>query len=348
MSDITEVSGREPSFGLVPRVALSFRLGTIEDIPWMDGLQKRHSKQLGYFPTKQFAGYVEMGGVLVATDEVGKRLGYCISRDRYLKRDELGVVYQMCVEPEARRSLVAAALLQEVFARSAFGCRLYCCWCAQDLPANRFWESMGFVPIAFRGGGEKKKGMRGTPRVHIFWQKRIVSGDATTPWWFPAKTDGGAMRGDRIVLPIPPGLRWEDEMPVMVEEERGQGSGGGGQGETKRKRKPKVDAKAAAGVQVPTKRMPARFGPPGAVMPVADVRPIDEAKPVEVSTLPLKRERTTSKCDPKLIAAARELRDRYLHEVNSGRHQIQSQGKYEVAKRLSPSTPTIATGLLAA
>jgi len=163
-----------------PMAKLEFRLATMEDIPWMDGLQKRHSRELGYFPTKQFEGYIQMGGALIATDAGNRRLGYCISRDRYLKRDELGVVYQMCIEPEARRSLVAAALLKEVFARSAYGCKLYCCWCAQDLPANRFWEAMGFVPVAFRGGGEKK-GKKGSPRVHIFWQKRIVQGDVTTP-----------------------------------------------------------------------------------------------------------------------------------------------------------------------
>ena len=51
--------------------------------------------------------------------------------------------------------------------------------------------------------------------MHIFWQKRIREGDTTTPWWFPAKTDAGAMREDRLVLPIPPGKQWSDEMPVL-------------------------------------------------------------------------------------------------------------------------------------
>ena len=53
-------------------------------------------------------------------------------------------------------------------------------------------------------------------RVHIFWQRRIRAGDTTTPWWFPAKTDGGAMREDRIVLPIPPSVHWSDEMPMIL------------------------------------------------------------------------------------------------------------------------------------
>jgi hypothetical protein len=58
--------------------------------------------------------------------------------------------------------------------------------------------------------GEKKS------RVHIFWQKRIRAGDTETPWWFPSQTTGGSIREDRLVLPIPPGVRWWDEMPVRV------------------------------------------------------------------------------------------------------------------------------------
>src|SRR5688572_12519811 len=94
--------------------AIHVRVATMNDLPFLDGLQKLHYRQLGYFPTKQFEGYIEMGAVLVAEKSVtadyaddadlGKenvnlsaqsaqsavptRLGYCISRDRYLKRDE--------------------------------------------------------------------------------------------------------------------------------------------------------------------------------------------------------------------------------------------------------------------
>src|SRR5688500_20389757 len=59
------------------------------------------------------------------------------------------------------------------------------------------------------------RGQRQKKRVHIFWQRRIREGDTTTPWWFPAKTDSGAMREDRLVFPIPPGLSWRGEMPVL-------------------------------------------------------------------------------------------------------------------------------------
>ena len=126
-------------------------------------------------------------------------LGYCIAQDQYFKRDDVGIIYQMSVLPGKQRGLIGASLLKAQFERSAYGCKLYCCWCAQDIAANHFWESLGFVALAFRAGSEKKS------RTHIFWQKRIRQGDTTTPWWFPSKTAGGSIREDRIVLPIPPG-----------------------------------------------------------------------------------------------------------------------------------------------
>ena len=142
-------------------------------------------------------------------------LGYVIADDRYFKRDDVGIIYQMNVVPEHQRSLIAATLLKAQFERSAYGCKLYCCWCAQDMEANWFWEAMGFVPLAFRAGSAKKS------RMHIFWQKRIRAGDATTPWWFPS-ADDGRERSGRIgwCLPIPPGTHWSDAKPLILPPEQ--------------------------------------------------------------------------------------------------------------------------------
>src|SRR5439155_19994927 len=86
----------------------------------------------------------------------------------------------------------------------------FCCWCAQDIESNYLWESLGFVPLAFRTGSRDNR------RVHIFWQRRIREGDCETPYWFPAQTTSGSIREDRLVFPIPPGKRWNDQMPVIV------------------------------------------------------------------------------------------------------------------------------------
>src|SRR6185369_17460665 len=106
----------------------------------------------------------------------GDRLGYAIGNDQYFKRDDVGIIYQMNVVPDRQRGLIGATLLKAMFDRAAYGCRLFCCWCAQDIQANRFWEAMGFVALAFRTGS-RTRGKDGAPRVHIFWQRRIRAGD---------------------------------------------------------------------------------------------------------------------------------------------------------------------------
>src|SRR5687767_11673040 len=206
----------------LPRTPIHIRPATIEDIPFIDSLQKVHRKQVGFMPKGQLEGKIADGHVLVAEDrrsEFGVRCsgkddpnaerrnpsaepaGYIISVDRYHKHDNVGIIYQLNVAPARQRGFIGMALLKAVFDRAAYGCRLFCCWCAQDIQANRFWEAMGFVPLAFRTGGA---GSAKKSRVHIFWQKRIRAGDTRTPWWIPCETGGGAIRENRIVLPIPP------------------------------------------------------------------------------------------------------------------------------------------------
>src|SRR5206468_12534264 len=63
-------------------------------------------------------------------------VGYCIGNDKYLKREELGVIFQLNVAPGKQRHLVGASLVQAMFDRAAYGCKLFCCWCAQDMDAK--------------------------------------------------------------------------------------------------------------------------------------------------------------------------------------------------------------------
>jgi len=48
----------------------------------------------------------------------------------------------------------------------------------------------------------------------------------------------------------------------------------------------------------------------------------------------LKSPRAKAKNDPTHVAAARELRDRYLDEVNAGRCEIHGGGKYTVGRAI--------------
>ncbi len=342
-----------------PRVPISIRPGTIDDIPFMDGLQKLHSKQVGWMPTKQFEGKIKAGHVLVAEERVeggewkveegnarplpppstlhplpSLPLGYLIAHDQYFKRDDVGIIYQMNVAPGHQRGLIGASLLKAQFERSAYGCRLYCCWCAQDIAANRFWEAMGFVPLAYRAGSEKKA------RVHIFWQKRIGAHDVTTPWWFPAQTSGGSIREDRIVLPIPPGTHWSEAKPLILPVEHGltilpEHSTGGALQKRSSGETPKPRKQQAPATPKPVALSGALFFAPPAPAPGAmKEKPVREKKP-------------KAKNDPRLVAAARELRDRWLEQVNGGTFAMESEGVYEVSRLLPDRAAAARSGALA-
>jgi len=368
MSDIIVPSKQIEPLPL-PSVDVAIRPAVMGDLPFIDRLQKLHAKQVGWMPMKQLEGKIAAGQVIVAEEVGGGQwavggkdkdklslsavttsasslptahcppptpVGYCIASDQYFKRDEVGIIYQMNVVPGRQRGLIGATLLKAQFERSAYGCKLYCCWCAQDIEANRFWEAMGFVPLAFRAGSEKKS------RVHIFWQKRIVQGDTATPWWFPSKTAGGSIREDRIVLPIPQGSHWSDAKPMILP--------GAGEGAALPGPKPAETLKAA-------EKRSQRAAKPNAAKPKAATQdeapppirrnglmfdipqpgePLPEAKPAGEKTP--KREKAESQktkrvCDPRLVSAARELRDRWLERVNAS--PLEAQGKYEVARPIA-------------
>ena len=40
---------------------LSIRPGTLADVPFLDSLQKLHTKQVGWMPTAQFEGKIKLG-----------------------------------------------------------------------------------------------------------------------------------------------------------------------------------------------------------------------------------------------------------------------------------------------
>jgi Acetyltransferase (GNAT) family len=311
-----------PPGAIVPvsRVPITVRAATIGDYPFIDRLQDMHSKALGFMPKAQLEGKIARGEVLVAEDDGtgGARLpiGYCISSDRYFKHDDVGIIYQMNLSPGVQRKLVGATLLRAVFERAPYGCRLFCCWCAQDLNANHFWESLGFVPLAFRAGAGGN-GRRPQARVHIFWQRRIREGDTTTPYWFPAKTDGGHMREDRIVLPIPPGVHWKDPMPILLPE---------AQKALPDKSSGKMPKPHKTPTLMPPTRRRVQFG----------AAPITPAPEPVAKTKPAKPKREKVKADPVLVAKARELRDRWLEKVNEDPSILLSEGKYAVTRQLTP------------
>lgn len=165
--------------------------------------------------------------------------------------------------------------------------------------------------------------------MHIFWQRRINADDAPTPYWYPCQTNGGAIREDRLVFPIPPGTHWRDIRPADVH------------------------ALRTAAADAPARALPVADAEPktarGAVKPVVGAMIKQSATaagglrfPAPEGPAVAKGSRTratkppnTVRIDPKLIMAARELRDRYLERVNEASFLPGSAGrsaKYEIAR----------------
>ena len=324
----------------VPRTSINVRTAVTADIPFIDQLQKMHGHMVGWFPTKQIEANIAGEHIVIAEDQHQTPLGYCIARDQYMKRDDVGVVYQLNVLPLKQRSLIGASLVKAVFDRAAYGCKLFCCWCAQDIQANYFWESIGFIPLAFRTGSRSKQ------RIHIFWQRRVRDNDDVTPYWFPSQTSNGAVAEDRIVLPIPPGTHWRDAKPVLLPGIPAPAPDlpktlPGGALVKPRPEQPRVTrAQAAAIARSKSKHLGGVPVGKAAVMVRGGVKYIEraDAPAIEEATPKPKREsKPRQKNDPKYIAAARELRDRYLEEVNTGRLLPAAHGKYDVSRQLEAS-----------
>lgn len=254
MSDLipfSSMTSNAISNAIVPRVdGLSIRPAHQDDFAWIDALQKSESNKIAFLPEKAIRNRIKQGNLLVAEQAPGRQapgrnvaegldhvpVGYCMAVDRYMHQDHVGQFIQLNIAPGSRRSLVGAALVQATFEKSAYGVKLFGLWCRQDLKANDFWASLGFVPIAFRTAGQstldqlkrqaKKAGRDGTEGdlfggVHIYWQRPIRGADYAKlregnfrGWWIPFETRGGLMGKSRVVLPIPPEVDWRDLRPI--------------------------------------------------------------------------------------------------------------------------------------
>ncbi|MEM1445095.1 MAG: hypothetical protein AAGF84_03510 [Planctomycetota bacterium] len=217
--------------GVEPRVPMSVRPARQDDFAWIDAMQKAESSRLGFLPEAAIRKRIEQGNLLIAeqADSELPGVGYCIAVDRYMSQDHVGQFIQLNVAPGSRRSLVGAALVQATFAKAAYGVKLFGLWCRQDLKANEFWQSLGFVALAFRTAGhsklqeiERKTGDT-SGGVHIYWQRPIRAEDFARlregnfrGWWFPFETRGGLMGESRVVLPIPPEVSWREVRPVVL------------------------------------------------------------------------------------------------------------------------------------
>src|SRR5258708_4203784 len=98
-----------------PRIPITIREAMMDDLPFIDSLQKRHNKMVGFMHEKTLRGKIELGHVVIAEEPSplpspgvpgeGERVGYCIGNDKYFKHENVGVIYQLNVVPGKQRNL---------------------------------------------------------------------------------------------------------------------------------------------------------------------------------------------------------------------------------------------------
>jgi hypothetical protein len=179
-------------------------------------------------------------------------------------------------------------------------------------------------------------------RIHIFWQKRIREGDTgpgATPWWFPSQTTGGAIRENRLVIPIPPGTHWRDAKPLILpgmddangtEDSRAENDEGTERARSSRRRKRVVIGMKQKSINTGG----LRFQSP-------EEQADQDARLKRAASKATRKRRRPTKTtnDPKHVAAARDLRDRFLEAVQRDPSLLLEHGKYDVRRALPETAP---------
>lgn len=170
--------------------------------------------------------------------------------------------------------------------------------------------------------------------MHIFWQRRIDADDETTPYWYPFQTNSGAIRQDRLVFPIPRGVHWKDVRAVVAPTVGEAVNSSPGVAQPKQLQSPKSRTPKAPPVAThPNVAPPGKVGIfVGGKIKYTDRPGYVPEKPA-TKPRPAKAEKPPApKFDPKFLAAARELRDRWLEQVNTGSYVLEAHGKYDVSR----------------
>jgi hypothetical protein len=143
--------------------------------------------------------------------ENGQPAAYLLAKARYKGRDDVGIIYQACVQYDAQRRTIGTALVEHHLNRFPETTKLVGLWCAQDLDANLFWRAMNFRPIAYRAGSRAKQ------RLHIYWQRQLDTINKPA-FWYPESTHGGPMKETRQVLPLNANEDWTAPKQLLLPE----------------------------------------------------------------------------------------------------------------------------------
>jgi N-acetylglutamate synthase-like GNAT family acetyltransferase len=158
---------------------------TAADLIFVDSLQKKFGRSLGFLPRQALELNIQRGNVTLTTENADSA-GYLLVRPILKWRPEMASIVQaaVCMDAQRRHHGLALLLLIEQEARSRGQVAIQAN-CAIGVEANEFWAAAGFKPIAHLTPATK------SGREIICWRKPL---QRSLPAWF---TDLPAQAGGR-------------------------------------------------------------------------------------------------------------------------------------------------------
>lgn len=121
---------------------------------YVDKLQRMNADDLAFYPRSTLDAAIESGHVLFC-HENGQPAGYLWFGAINAGRDI--VIYQACIDYEARRRHLGEGMVRELIAIARVACasgiRLKC---ASSADSNAFWSAIGFYCTRVTAGGVKR------------------------------------------------------------------------------------------------------------------------------------------------------------------------------------------------
>lgn len=148
---------------------------TPADLKFLDSLQKKFARSLGFLPAQALMANIEQGNVTL-TNENDDAAGYILARPRLAWQPGLTSIVQaaVCMDAQRRQHGLALLLTIEQAARERGQIALQAN-CAIGVEANEFWQAAGFKPIAHMTPHTK------SGRHIICWRKPLTR---KLPAWF--------------------------------------------------------------------------------------------------------------------------------------------------------------------
>jgi ribosomal protein S18 acetylase RimI-like enzyme len=146
-------------------------LASPADLPFVLSLARRETETIGFLPGAAVREYQARGGILVAREN-GEPCGFLVWRLSHGRRRTHAAlptgrhlkVIQACVHYDVRRighGFALVARLERIARRRS--AEFVSLFCADDLMANAFWKSCGFLWRGCRPGGDRRG------RSHNLW-----------------------------------------------------------------------------------------------------------------------------------------------------------------------------------